>query len=44
LAAFEVSKKDMPEFKGHLDKLAYVYQEETDNPCYQRFLAAGDKV
>jgi len=44
LAAFEVTEQDMAEFKLHLDKLAYVYQEETDNPCYQRFLAANNKV
>jgi len=44
LAAFEVAEQDMAEFKQHLDKLAYAYQEETDNPCYQRFLAANNKV
>ncbi|PAJ74819.1 threonine ammonia-lyase, biosynthetic [Pseudoalteromonas sp. NBT06-2] len=44
LAAFEIAEQDMDEFKQHLDKLAYVYQEETDNPCYHRFLAANNTV
>ncbi len=40
LAAFEVPEQENDEFKSHLQQLAYVYQEETDNPCYQRFLAS----
>ncbi|ATC93179.1 threonine ammonia-lyase, biosynthetic [Pseudoalteromonas tunicata] len=39
LAAFEIPDNDNQAFQEHLSRLAYGYQEETNNPCYQRFLA-----
>ncbi|MGA4604477.1 threonine ammonia-lyase, biosynthetic [Pseudoalteromonas maricaloris] len=38
LAAFEVEPSDYERFDEHLAKLAYQFQEETDNPCFTRFL------
>ncbi|MBE0364359.1 threonine dehydratase [Pseudoalteromonas ulvae UL12] len=41
LAAFEIPAEDDSAFSEHLARLGYEYQEETCNPCYQRFLAAN---
>ncbi|ODS23953.1 PLP-dependent threonine dehydratase [Candidatus Endobugula sertula] len=38
LAGIEVPESDYQEFTQHLKRLNYQYHEETDNPCYQRFL------
>jgi threonine dehydratase len=38
LAGFVVPEAQREEFQQHLQRLAYVYQEETNNPCYQRLL------
>ena len=38
LAGIDVPEHDREEFSEHLEKLNYQYSEETDNPCYQRFL------
>lgn len=38
LAGIEVPDEEQAEFKQHLEKLNYYYSEETDNPCYKRFL------
>jgi threonine dehydratase len=40
LAAFEVPEQDNAAFSEHLQRLAYAYQEETNNPCYQQFLSS----
>lgn len=40
LAAFEVPEQDNAAFSEHLQRLAYAYQEETDNPCYLQFLSS----
>ncbi len=42
LAAFEVAPDDEAAFAEHLKRLGYEYQDETDNPCYRRFLAAEE--
>jgi threonine dehydratase len=39
LAGFEVSDEQQLEFFRHLKDLGYQYQEETQNPSYQAFLA-----
>lgn len=38
LAGIEVPEEDNDEFMAHLEQLNYQYTEETENPCYQRFL------
>lgn len=38
LAAFEVAAHDYERFDQHLAKLGYQFQEETQNPCFARFL------
>ena len=38
LAGIDVPEQDNQEFAQHLQQLNYQYSEETDNPCYQRFL------
>ena len=38
LAGIEVPEHENAEFASHLQALNYLYTEETDNPCYQRFL------
>lgn len=38
LAGINVPAADNEEFTQHLEQLNYHYTEETDNPCYQRFL------
>ncbi len=38
LAGIEVPDSDNDEFVEHLTQLGYQFTEETDNPCYQRFL------
>jgi threonine dehydratase len=38
LAGIDVPESDNEEFKEHLAQLNYQYSEETNNPCYQRFL------
>jgi threonine dehydratase len=40
LAGFEVSDEQQLAFFRHLKDLGYQYQEETNNPCYQAFLAS----
>lgn len=42
LAGIEVPESDNAEFIEHLAQLNYQFTEETDNPCYQRFLAANE--
>jgi threonine dehydratase len=39
LAAFEVPASENTLFTEHLQRLAYIYQEETNNECYQQFLS-----
>lgn len=39
LAGIEVSEADNAEFVEHLAQLNYQFTEETQNPCYQRFLS-----
>jgi len=39
LAGFEVSDEQQLDFFRHLKELGYQYQEETQNPSYQAFLA-----
>ena len=38
LVGFEIPKGDEDQFKAFLDKLHYVYAEETGNPAYRMFL------
>lgn len=38
LAGIDVPQDDNEEFAQHLEQLNYQYKEETQNPCYQRFL------
>ncbi len=38
LAGIDVPESDNEEFAEHLQQLNYQYSEESDNPCYQRFL------
>ena len=38
LAGIDVPEGDNEDFTEHLRQLNYQYTEETDNPCYQRFL------
>lgn len=42
LAGVQVPPEDGAEFAQHLRDLQYPYVEETDNPAYRMFLAAGD--
>ncbi len=44
LAAFEVPESQMNEFNVHLERLAYEYQEETNNACYQQFLQSSTQA
>lgn len=39
LAGFQVTPEDMPAFTAFLDSVDYPWQNETQNPAYQRFLA-----
>lgn len=41
LAGIEVPENDSGEFVEYLEQLGYEYTEETDNPCYVRFLSAS---
>ena len=38
LAGIEVPQEDNEELMQHLQQLNYQFTEETNNPCYQRFL------
>ncbi len=38
LAGIDVPESDNDRFSQHLEQLNYDYFEETENPCYQRFL------
>ena len=38
LAGIDIPDADSDSFRAHLEQLGYQYSEETDNPCYQRFL------
>ncbi|WP_440054424.1 threonine ammonia-lyase, biosynthetic [Pseudoalteromonas sp. T1lg65] len=38
LAAFDVPPCDYAKFDAHLAKLGYEFQDESDNPCFARFL------
>ena len=40
LAGIQVPAKSRKEFRGFLDKLGYVYQEETSSPAYALFLGS----
>jgi threonine dehydratase len=35
----QVPLEDKVTFEGYLDELGYAFNEETDNPAYQLFLA-----
>ena len=39
LVAMQVRPEDKVKFEGYLDELGYAFNEETDNPAYQLFLA-----
>lgn len=39
LAGFEVAEEQRQDFAQHLAELGYLYEEQTDNPAYQFFLA-----
>lgn len=41
LAGIDVPESDAEEFMAHLAQLDYQFTEETNNPCYQRFLATS---
>ncbi len=38
LVGIEIPEAENNEFLAHLEQLHYEFSEETDNPCYQRFL------
>ncbi|MCV6604353.1 MAG: threonine ammonia-lyase, biosynthetic, partial [Porticoccaceae bacterium] len=40
LAGIEVPDAEMDEFIEHLERLGYLYTDETENPVYQIFLAS----
>jgi len=37
--AMQVPKAEKVKFEGYLDELGYAFNEETNNPAYQLFLA-----
>jgi threonine dehydratase len=39
LVGMQVPLEDKVTFEGYLDELGYAFNEETDNPAYQLFLA-----
>lgn len=38
LAGFQLDENDEIRFNGHLEELAYTYQDVTDSPAYRYFL------
>ena len=39
LAGFDIPEQSRAEFDQHLQKLGYLYSEQTSNPAYQFFLS-----
>ncbi len=39
LVGFNIPAEDRDDFSAHLDKLAYKFEEQTDNPAYRFFLS-----